>query len=143
MNKIASSSDPSGTPTPRSQTVKRLLLKTIRWTVLFIVGPIIIGAIVLVPLLNNQRFHSYLLATLQTQASQKLGARVELQNFVLHLSTLSLDLYGLKIHGATPYSDPPLLQVQHVYAGVRIVSVLQSKWYLDTLQVDRPVVQIF
>ena len=143
MNKIASSSDPSGTPTPRSQTVKRLLLKTIRWTVLFIVGPIIIGAIVLVPLLNNQRFHSYLLATLQTQASQKLGARVELQNFVLHLSTLSLDLYGLKIHGATPYSDPPLLQVQHVYAGVRIVSVLQSKWYLDSFQVDRPVVQIF
>ena len=57
--------------------------------------------------------------------------------------TLSVDLYGLTIHGATPYPDPPLLQVQHVQAGVRIVSVLRSTWYLDSFRVDRPVVQVF
>ena len=79
----------------------------------------------------------------RTQASKSLGVRVELQNFTLHLSTLSVDLYGLTIHGATPYPDPPLLQVQHVQAGVSIVSVLRSTWYLDSFRVDRPVVQLF
>ena len=143
MNKIASPSDYPGTSGPRSHTVKRLLLKSVKWTALFFIGPIIIGALVLVPLLNNARFHAFLLATLQTQASKSLGVRVELQNFTLHLSTLSVDLYGLTIHGATPYPDPPLLQVQHVQAGVRIVSVLRSTWYLDSFRVDRPVVQLF
>ena len=92
MNKTVSPSDYPGTSGPRSHTVKRLLLKSVKWTALFFIGPIIIGALVLVPLLNNARFHAFLLATLQTQASKSLGVRVELQNFTLHLSTLSVDL---------------------------------------------------
>ncbi len=56
---------------------------------------------------------------------------------------LSLDLYGLTVHGAAPYPNPPLLQVAHAEVGVRIVSVLHRKWYLDSFVVDRPVVKVF
>ncbi len=94
-------------------------------------------------LLNSARFHAYLLGTVQKQASESLGVPVTLQNFTLHLSTLSLDLYGLTVAGANPYPNPPLLQVQHAEVGVRIVSVLHRKWYLDTIQIDQPVVQVF
>ncbi len=59
------------------------------------------------------------------------------------LSNLSLDLYGLTVHGADPYPNPPLLQVHHAEVGVRIVSVLHRKWYLDSFVVDRPVVKVF
>ena len=76
-------------------------------------------------------------------ASEQLGTRVDLQNFTLHLSTLSLDIYGLTVYGAEPYPDPPLLQIQHVQAGVRIVSILHRKWYLDSLRIDGSVAKIF
>ncbi len=94
-------------------------------------------------LLNSARFHHYILATAEQKASQALNTQVQLQNFALHLSNLSLDIYGLTVHGAAPYPDPPLLQVAHAEVGVRIVSILHQKWYLDSFILDQPVVKVF
>ncbi len=44
--------------------------------------------------------------------------------------------------GASPYANPPL-QVDHVQVGVRVVSVLHGKWYLDSFRIDRPIVRAF
>ncbi len=93
--------------------------------------------------LHSARFHDYILRMVQNRASESLGTQVQLQNFALHWSNLSLDLYGLTVHGAAPYSNPPLLQVEHAEVGIGIVSVLHRKWYLDSFIVDRPVVKVF
>ena len=90
-------------------------------------------------LVNTDGVHRYLLNMVQSKASEALGVRVQLQNFTLHLSTLSLDLYGIRVAGANPYPDPPLLQADHVGVEVRIVSVIHRAWYLDRLQIDHPV----
>ena len=37
----------------------------------------------------------------------------------------------------------PSCSCSHAEAGVRIVSILHKKWYLDNIRVDQPVVQIF
>jgi translocation and assembly module TamB len=92
--------------------------------------------------LNNPGFHRYLLKTVERRASESLGVAVELQEFNLHLSTLSMDLYGVTIHGASPYANTALLQVEHIKAGIRIVSVLQRKWYFDKIEIDRPIIQV-
>ena len=94
-------------------------------------------------LLNNPRFHQYLLRTAETKASESLGVRVQMENFTLHLTTLSLDLYGVTVDGANPYPNPPLLQVDHIGAGVRVVSILRRAWYFDNLRIDRPVAHVF
>ena len=99
--------------------------------------------VVAVIVLHTKTFHNYALNKLRTLATQQLGTQVDLQNFTLNLSRLSLDIYGLTLHGAAPYADPPLLQIQHAAAAVRIVSILQRKWYLDRLQVDGPVAKVF
>ena len=104
---------------------------------------LVIAAIAVTCVLHSARFHNYVLATVQKKASESIGTQVQLQNFALHLSNLSLDLYGLTVHGAAPYPNPPLLQVAHAEVGVRIVSVLHQKWYLDSFVVDRPVVKVF
>ncbi|HEY4046954.1 MAG TPA: translocation/assembly module TamB domain-containing protein [Acidobacteriaceae bacterium] len=93
--------------------------------------------------LHTTWFHNYVLLEVQKQASKQLDTKVELQNFTLHLSKLSLDLYGLTVHGAAPYANPPLLQVEHLEVGVQIVSVLHKKWYLSSLRIDRPVAKVF
>ena len=101
--------------------------------------PLIIGFI----LLHNAAFHAYVIRTAQQQAQETLGVPVRIQNFALNLSNLSLDIYGVTVDGASPYPNPPVLQVQHAEASVRIVSLLQRKWYINDIRVDHPVVQVY
>jgi translocation and assembly module TamB len=117
--------------------------KVAAWVAGSVVVLLLVAVIALTAVLHSARFHNYVLSTVQTKASESLGTKVQLQNFALNLSNLNLDLYGLTVHGAAPYPDPPLLQVAHAQVGVRIVSVLSRKWYLDKFVVDQPVVKVF
>ena len=129
-------------PAPSTTKEPRRVLRIAVCVAAAVVLPILAGAIVGLVLLNTPAFHRYLRVTLEKQASNALGVQVELQEFALHLSTLSVDLYGATIHGASPYANPPLLQVQHINAGIGITSVLRRKWYFRSIEIDRPVVQI-
>lgn len=119
---------------------RRSLLRLTVWAACGLVLPIFIGAALIVATINTDGAHRYLIGLAERQASEQLGVQVRLQNFVLHMGTLSVDLYGLQAAGASPYDNPPLLSVDHVGIGVRVISVLGRKWYFDRLQVDHPVV---
>ncbi|HEX3940293.1 MAG TPA: translocation/assembly module TamB domain-containing protein [Acidobacteriaceae bacterium] len=107
-----------------------------------IVAVVILAVAALAIVLRTAWFHDYALAKAQSVASEQLGAQVRLQNLALHLSTLSVDIYGLTVEGAGKHPDPPLLEVQHAEAGVGIISLLGRKWYLSSFIVDRPVVRV-
>jgi translocation and assembly module TamB len=129
----------SGKDMTRRRLWRRALL-LITGCIGFVFLVLILGV---VALLHNARFHRYLLRKTDQMASQRLGTRVTLQNFSIHLSSLSLDLYGLTVDGAAPYSDPPLLQVQHIGLDFRVVSVSHKKWHFDSIRVDNLVARIF
>ena len=129
--------------TPASRQAHSRLWKIAAWVAISVVALLVVAGIAITAVLHSARFHNYVLSTVQKKASESIGTQVQLQNFALHLSNVSLDLYGLTVHGADPYPNPPLLQVAHAEVGVRIVSVLHRKWYLDSFVVDRPVVKVF
>lgn len=108
-----------------------------------VVGLIAIVAIAIAVLLHSQRFHNYLLAKVNTTATQSLNAQVHVENFALRFSPLGLDVYGVVVHGASPYANPPLLQLQHGHVGIGIRSLIHRQWYLTDVQLDHPVVQVF
>ena len=134
--------DPPPEPNPQPHRRRRRWERILAWTwgamTLLTVLPIVVVPV----LLHNQKFHQYLLTKIDTAASQNLNTEVTLQNFALHFSPLSVDVYGLTVHGAGPHSNPPLLQLEHAEVGVRIVSLLHQKWYLSTVRLDHPVVQM-
>ena len=103
----------------------------------------ILIAVIIAVLLHSQKFHQYIITKVQTAAAESLGTRLDLQNFALNFNPLSLDVYGVTLHGAAPYPNVPVLQLQHAHVGIRIVSFLQRKWYLSDVQIDHPVVQVF
>ena len=140
MSTAAASSYPKLTPEPGPHNRLR---RVTAWIAISLVVLLVIAGIAITVVLHSARFHNYVLATVQKKASESIGTQVQLQNFALNLSNLSLDLYGLTVHGAAPYPNPPLMQVAHAEVGVRIVSVLHRKWYLDSFVVDRPVVKVF
>src|SRR5262249_9722238 len=41
-------------------------------------------------------------------------------------------------NGANPYPTPPLLTVDHLHAGIRIVSLVSKTWYMDDVAVNHP-----
>jgi translocation and assembly module TamB len=114
------------------------------WTLVVLAGLTAVVVISIATLLQNQRFHEYALIKARQSASESLGVHVELQNYALHFNGISptIDLYGLVVHGAAPYTNPPLLQVEQARVGVRVVSLLRQAWYLSEVTVHHPVVQI-
>jgi translocation and assembly module TamB len=135
--------DPQSDRPPPPRRRGQFIWKIVGWTLGSVATLIVISVVAIVILLHNERFHNYILATVQKQASESLGVRVRLQNFALNLSHLDLDLYGLTVDGAAPYANPPVLQVDHAEISVRIVSIVNAKWCLDSFRVDRPVVRVF
>ena len=134
----------SATDDPRKPDLRmrRRVAAVAKFVGVVIVFPILMGLIVAAFLINSSRGRDYVIHLVQDQA-KSLGVSVHLQNFNLHLATLSVDLYGLTIDGAAPHPNPPLLQVQHAQAGVRIVSIFGAKWYFDSIRVDNPVAHIY
>ena len=101
-------SEPGNNMKPRRSWMRVLL-----WTMGGVGFLLLLLVASVAALLHSARFHQYLLQKADQIASEQLGTRVTLQNFVIHFSSLSVELYGLTIDGAPPYSAPPLLQVQH------------------------------
>ncbi len=126
---------------PRRQP--RKLIRIAAWFWAISTGLLLVLIIVAAILLHSGSFHAYVIRTAEKQAQDALGVRVQLQNYALNLSNLSLDIYGVTVDGASPYSNPPLLQVQHAEAGVRIISILHGKWYLNEIRVDHPIVRVY
>ena len=135
--------EPPPDPTPPPRRHPHRWVRGVIWTAAACALFLLLIGITVVALLNSKSFHDYVLAKAQSAATEILGARVELENYALRLSPLGLDVYGVTVHGAAPYEDPPLLQVPHAQVGVGIISLLQQKWYLSNIRVDHPVVQVF
>src|SRR6266853_661176 len=89
---------------------------------------------------RTQRFHDYVLAKLQQQASEATGGQVRIQNFALRLSSLTADAYGVTIRGSEPKSRPPLVQADQLMVRLKIFSLLRKKIDLNEIILRHPVV---
>lgn len=98
--------------------------------------------ITLMVLLHNESFHRSLLAKAERSIEESTGARLEVRDFNLSLSTLSLDLYNVVVHGTEGDPNKPLLQVDHLRVGLTIDSILRQKWHVRDIIVDRPIVRM-
>ncbi|HEY0564554.1 MAG TPA: translocation/assembly module TamB domain-containing protein [Terriglobales bacterium] len=136
--------DPEEPRKPRRK--QRLVWRVLEWTVGVIALLIVIAIVAVYGLLHSAKFHAYLLRTVQQKATASLGSDLRMRDFALHTPNLwnySLDLYDVSIAGAEPYPNPPLLQVQHMNAGLHVTSLLHKTWYVDNIRVDHPVVHVY
>ncbi len=93
-------------------------------------------------IVNSARFHAYLHAQIEKQASEATGAEVRVQNFALHFSRLAADAYGITVRGNQPASARPLVQADQLRIRLRIVSLLRKKVDLSEIVLRHPVVNL-
>jgi translocation and assembly module TamB len=119
--------------------------KVIAWTAGLVLFLIIAAVITVYVLLHSNSFHQYVLKKAEQQAMAALGSQVHARDFALHFHGISptLDLYDVVVNGANPYPTPPLLTVDHLHLGIRVVSVLSKTWYMDDVTINHPVVRLF
>ncbi|MGO8814815.1 MAG: translocation/assembly module TamB domain-containing protein [Terriglobia bacterium] len=98
---------------------------------------LILGAAA-IALLRSQAFHRYVLAQMVARASQATGARVEIGDFQFRWSGLRVDLYQIVLHGSEAAVQPPLLQIDHLLVGLKIISIWQHKVDLSEIVIDHP-----
>jgi len=113
-----------------------------------LVGLVLMVLVVLttvVGLLHNHSFRQEVLRVALQKMSDLAGTRVQVRDFALQLSGLSpsLELYDVTVDGAAPYMTPPLLKVDQISVGIRIVSVLTRSWYFRDVRIEHPVVRVF
>src|SRR5215469_8698619 len=112
------------------------------WAGISLVAIVLVLGIAGYVVLRSQRFHSYVLAKIQQQASEATGAQVRIGDFALHLSSLSAEVYGITIRGTQPKSALPLFQADQLMIRLKIVSLLHKKVDLNEITLRHPVVSL-
>ncbi len=97
MKMAPTSAEPDDRSRSGKGTKARLLITVLAWGAACTTIGSLLVVVLLAIALNSTEFHNYLRTTLESKGSESLGVRVQLQNFALHFSTLSVDLYGLTI----------------------------------------------
>lgn len=91
----------------------------------------------------NSGIRQRILAKVESSVQESTGARLEVRDFNLHLSTLSLDLWDITVHGSETHPNTPLLQADHINVGLKILSMIRRTWRLQDVIIDHPVVHVF
>ena len=117
--------------------------KIVLWSLAAIVVLLVGAVVTLVMLLNHSEgFRHSILAKVEKSVEESTGARLEVGDFKLRMSNLSLDLYNVVVHGTEPVSSRPLMAVDHLQVGLTIDSLLNRKWHVRDIIVDHPVVSM-
>ncbi|HEX2327974.1 MAG TPA: translocation/assembly module TamB domain-containing protein [Candidatus Angelobacter sp.] len=118
---------------------KKIILWAVGAIFLLVIG-ICLTAVLLVH--HNAGFRGFLLAKVESAVKDSTGATLQVHDFELRLSTLTLDIYGIVVHGTEPASAPPLVQADHLAVGVTIDSILQRKFHFRNIELNHPVVSV-
>ncbi len=73
-----------------------------------------------------------------TEVESATGGRVEVGNFSFKWETLTAKISPFVLHGTEPASEPPLLRVESVSVGLRVISMLERKFDLSSVTVEQP-----
>ena len=118
------------------------MAKIIGW----ILGIIALLALVVVVggylVVRSGPFQHYLVAKIDQQLQQATGAKAQIRSISLHLSQLSVDAYGVVLHGTETDSSQPLLSVDRVSLRFRIVSLIHRRIDLSDIAVVHPVARL-
>lgn len=114
------------------------------WSIAGLFTLIVIVLVTVVLLVKyNYGFRQKILAKVAASVEESTGARLQVRDFDLQLSTLSLDLYDITLHGTELSTAAPLLTADHMNVAIKILSILNAKWRLQNMQIDHPVAHVY
>lgn len=116
--------------------------KILRTTALFI--GLLIAAIVAAGfiVLRSHWFHRAMLVEIVQKAQAETGGHLNIQRWDFRLRPLTIELYGIVLHGSEPVAAQPLLEIQKLTVGVNVGALLRRKVQLSELLIEHPVASL-
>ena len=117
--------------------------KIILWIAVAVV--VLVAAVITTGILllkYNHGFRHSLLTRVEESVYSSTGARLEVRDFKVSLTGLSLDIYGIIVHGTEPQGAPPLLTADHLNADINVDSLFGRKWHFRNITLDHPVAHL-
>ena len=103
---------------------------------------LLVLSLMAIAVLRSSRFHRYVLAKMVAEASQATGGWVEIGDFHFRWSGLRVEIYQIVLHGSEANSHAPLLQVDHLMVGLKIISLWRRKIDLNEIVIDHPSIHV-
>ncbi len=89
-------------------------------------------------LLHSSVFQERIRRQIVSTLERETGGRVAISNVAFDLSTWTVHLNGLVIHGMEPADAPPLLSIPSLDLTVRPLPLLERRVEISLLRIDRP-----
>ncbi len=103
---------------------------------------LIVAALAGLVVVQSGWFHEYVRQQIIADIEHATGGRVELGRFSFRGPALTARVSELVLHGKEAAGEPPLLRVESVTLGLRILSFAERKIDLASIFVDRPLLRI-
>ena len=116
--------------------------KIARWTLAGLLALMLLAAVGGYFYLQSGGFQEFAIRKIIAQVDQSTGGRTEIRAFDFDLRSLTAHLYGVVVHGKEGPDAPPLLAVDKLTVGLKILSVVHRQINLRALLVERPVVHM-
>jgi translocation and assembly module TamB len=92
--------------------------------------------------LRSDWFRAQVRNRIVAEIAKATGGSTEIRAFYFDWGSLTARVEGLVIHGTEPPGSPPLFRAQSVSVGLKIVSLLQRKVNIESLEVQQPNVHL-
>ena len=99
---------------------------------------LVLAGVTGVMVVRSAWFHDYVRRSIVAKVEQATGGRVELGSFSFDPATLTAQVSPLVLHGKEASDEPPLLRIESVKLGLRVLSVMERKVDLASLTVEKP-----
>ena len=86
--------------------------------------------------------HRYVISQIMESGQTATGGKLQVQNWSLHFRPLTVDLYGIVLHGTESPDAKPLLEADRLTVGVSVRSLLHRKLQLSELLIQHPVLNV-
>src|SRR5579872_2052515 len=92
--------------------------------------------------LKSSSFNRLALRRIAEEVDKSTGGKTKIGGLSFTLSGLTANLYDVTVRGTEPPDQPPLLQVDKLTVGLKVLSVMHAKVNLRELLIEHPVVHI-
>jgi translocation and assembly module TamB len=116
--------------------------RTIKWTLGSLVIFLLITSIGGYFYLESSGFREFAIRKIVEQANEATGGKIEIGGLDFSISNLNAHLYNVTLSGTEAAGRPPLLHVDKLTVGIKVLSALRRQVALQELLIEHPVVHL-
>jgi len=114
--------------------------RIVQWTAVLIGSLFILLVTAALVVVHTTAFQRFVLTQLELEVQANTGAHLDIKELAINWRLLTLDLYGVVLHGNESEPQAPLFAADHLRIGLKIISLLERKVDLNEVVLDQPVV---